>query len=143
MARPRRNWRVAGRLTMHALLVQRADQLEGCIEGSAEDRSIPLSVSAIVAYEQRRWPDDKTAGGVKVSCLAIPIAGAGQAPPRFFIVGEPRPGRPSVPRTMVGRNVESKPHRTGICATPASRRTPRRPQLKSYSFLRAEHRTLL
>jgi hypothetical protein len=48
---------------MHALLVHRADQLEGYIEGSAEEQEYTSIVSAVVAYEQRRWPDGKTAGG--------------------------------------------------------------------------------
>jgi hypothetical protein len=48
---------------MHALLVHRADQLEGCIEGSAEEQEYSSIVSAVVAYEQRRWPDGETAGG--------------------------------------------------------------------------------
>ena len=48
---------------MHALLVHRADQLEGYIEGSAEEQEHSSIVSAIVAYEERRWPDGKTAGG--------------------------------------------------------------------------------
>jgi hypothetical protein len=48
---------------MHALLVHRADQLEGFIEGAAEELEYSSIVSAIVAYEQRRWPDGKTAGG--------------------------------------------------------------------------------
>jgi hypothetical protein len=48
---------------MYALLVHRADELEGCIEGSAEEQEYSSIVSAIVAYEQRRWPDGKTTGG--------------------------------------------------------------------------------
>ena len=48
---------------MHALLVQRADELEGCIEGSAEEQEFSAIVSAIVAYEEKRWPEGKTAGG--------------------------------------------------------------------------------
>jgi hypothetical protein len=48
---------------MHALLVHRADQLGGCIEGSAEEQEYSSLVSALVAYEQRRWPDGKTTGG--------------------------------------------------------------------------------
>ena len=48
---------------MHALLVHRADQLEECIEGWAEEQEYSSIVSAVVAYEQRRWPDGKTAGG--------------------------------------------------------------------------------
>jgi hypothetical protein len=31
-------------------------------EGSAEEQEYSSIVSAIVAYEQRRWPDGKTAG---------------------------------------------------------------------------------
>ena len=48
---------------MHALLVYRADQLEGYIEVSAEEQEYSAIVRAIDAYEQRRWPDGKTAGG--------------------------------------------------------------------------------
>ena len=47
---------------MHALLVQRADQLEGCIEGSAEEREYSSIVSAIVTYEEKRWPEGQDAG---------------------------------------------------------------------------------
>ncbi len=48
---------------MHALLVHRADRLDGCTEGSPEEQELSEIVSAIVAYEQRRWPHGKTAGG--------------------------------------------------------------------------------
>ena len=48
---------------MHALLVHRADQLEGYVEVSAEEQEYSAVVRAIDAYEQRRWPDGKTAGG--------------------------------------------------------------------------------
>jgi hypothetical protein len=48
---------------MHALLVQRADQLEGCIEGSAEEQEFWAIVSAIDAYEQKRWPEGKIPDG--------------------------------------------------------------------------------
>ena len=48
---------------MHALLVHRADQLEGCIEESAEEQELLAFVNAILAYEQKRWPDGKVAGG--------------------------------------------------------------------------------
>jgi hypothetical protein len=53
---------------LHALLVHRADQLEGCIEGSAEEHEFSAIVSAIVAYEKKRWPEGRRAA--KVSCLA-------------------------------------------------------------------------
>jgi hypothetical protein len=39
---------------MHALLVQQADHLNGCTEGSAEETELSAIVSAILAYEQRR-----------------------------------------------------------------------------------------
>ena len=48
---------------MHALLVHHADQLEGCIEGSAEEQELLAIVSAILAYEQKRWPEGKILGG--------------------------------------------------------------------------------
>ena len=48
---------------MHALLVHRADQLEGYIEGSAEEQEYLAIASAIDAYEQKRWPEGKIPGG--------------------------------------------------------------------------------
>ena len=48
---------------MHALLLHRADQLEGCIEGSAEEQELLAIVNAILAYEQKRWPEGKIPGG--------------------------------------------------------------------------------
>jgi hypothetical protein len=48
---------------MHALLLRRADELEGCIEGSAEDAELASIVNAIQAYEEKRWPLGKVPGG--------------------------------------------------------------------------------
>jgi hypothetical protein len=48
---------------MHALLVKRADELEGCIEGSAEEVEFASIADALVAYEQIRWPEGKAPGG--------------------------------------------------------------------------------
>ena len=48
---------------MHALLVQRADMLEGCIEGSEEERELAAITDAIEGYEAVRWPEGKEQGG--------------------------------------------------------------------------------
>jgi hypothetical protein len=48
---------------MHALLVQRADALEGCAEGSEEESELAAITSAIETYETVRWPNGKVDGG--------------------------------------------------------------------------------
>jgi hypothetical protein len=48
---------------MHALLVNRADQLVGFVEGSAEEAEFGQIAGALVAYEELRWPCGKVPGG--------------------------------------------------------------------------------
>ena len=48
---------------MHALLVQRADQLDGCTENSPEEREVKAIADALEAYERKRWPEGKAPGG--------------------------------------------------------------------------------
>src|SRR5262245_26342831 len=48
---------------MHALLVERADELMGCAENSPEGAELASIVEAIEAYEALRWPQGKIPGG--------------------------------------------------------------------------------
>jgi hypothetical protein len=48
---------------LHAMLVKRADDLEGCSAGSDEERELAAIERAIGAYEAVRWPTGKIAGG--------------------------------------------------------------------------------
>ncbi len=48
---------------MHALLVKRADVLVGCTEGSPEEAELEHLADVIEAYEAKRWPSGKVAGG--------------------------------------------------------------------------------
>jgi hypothetical protein len=47
---------------MHALLVLRADAIEGCAEISEEAREFAMITQALEAYEAKRWPDGKIPG---------------------------------------------------------------------------------
>jgi len=48
---------------MHTLLVERADDLVGCTEGSPEEAELERLADVIEAYEAKRWPSGKVAGG--------------------------------------------------------------------------------
>jgi hypothetical protein len=48
---------------MHGLLMDRADALMGCVEGSPEEAELALLTDIIEAYERQRWPDGKIPGG--------------------------------------------------------------------------------
>ena len=48
---------------MHALLVLRADALDGCAEGSEEAAEMERIVDTVERYEAKRWPDGKVGGG--------------------------------------------------------------------------------
>ena len=48
---------------MHALLVARADLVEGCQEGSPEEAEFAALAEAIEAYELKRWPEGRIARG--------------------------------------------------------------------------------
>lgn len=51
---------------MHSLLIQRADALIGCTDGSADQGELEAIGEVLEAYEALRWPDGKIDGG-KVS----------------------------------------------------------------------------
>ena len=48
---------------MHALLVLRADKLEGCAAGSEEEAEFAMISEILEDYEAKRWPDGKVPGG--------------------------------------------------------------------------------
>jgi hypothetical protein len=48
---------------MHSLLVQRADTLIGCTDGSADQDELEAIGEVIEAYESVPWPNGKVDGG--------------------------------------------------------------------------------
>lgn len=54
-------WPEADRL--HALLMDRAEVLSGCLEDTEEEDELKAIADALDAYEARRWPAGKVPGG--------------------------------------------------------------------------------
>jgi hypothetical protein len=48
---------------MHGLLMDRADALMGCVEGSPEEAELAMLTDVREAYERQRWPDGRISGG--------------------------------------------------------------------------------
>ena len=48
---------------MHGLLMDRADALMGCVEGSAEEAELAMLTDIIESYERQRWPEGRIPGG--------------------------------------------------------------------------------
>jgi hypothetical protein len=48
---------------MHGLLMDRADALMGCVEGSPEEAELAALTDVIESYERQRWPLGKIPGG--------------------------------------------------------------------------------
>lgn len=57
----RQSWAEADAL--HHLLVERADKLIGCTDGSADQDELEAIGEAVEAYEAVRWPEGKVDGG--------------------------------------------------------------------------------
>lgn len=49
--------------TLHALLMDRAHNLAGCLEDSDEEGEIEAIADALEAYEIKRWPAGRIPGG--------------------------------------------------------------------------------
>ena len=59
---------------IHALLVKRADELMGCTEPSPKEEELRTLSEVIEAYEAKRWPSGKVAGGKVAHSLPDPLS---------------------------------------------------------------------
>jgi hypothetical protein len=58
---------------MHGLLMERADALMGCLEGSAEEAELAMLTDVIEAYERQRWPLGKSPGSKASKAAAFVV----------------------------------------------------------------------
>jgi hypothetical protein len=49
---------------MRGLLMERADALMGCLEGSAEEAELAMLTDVSETYARQRWPDGRILGGM-------------------------------------------------------------------------------
>ena len=83
---------------MHALLVQRANRLDGCAENSPEERERAAITDAIKAYERKRWTRCQAARAN--SAAGRPLPATPQCLSGF--VGLVRQGLPEFTALVVG-----------------------------------------
>jgi hypothetical protein len=48
---------------LHALLVERTDEIGGCPDGSEDDAELKSIADALEAYEAKRWPEGRLSSG--------------------------------------------------------------------------------
>ena len=48
---------------MHAQLMKRVDELDGCLESSLEEAELADIANVLEAYEAKRWPEGRIPGG--------------------------------------------------------------------------------
>lgn len=48
---------------LHGILMELADKMAGCPEGSDDEATLGVVATVLEAYEQKRWPSGKVPGG--------------------------------------------------------------------------------